>query len=757
MRALILTAAFVTAAAASIPVAGETGDPARSTLATGALAQQGVAQPAATAPSRPKVCVVLSGGGARGAAHIGVLHVLEELHVPVDCIVGTSMGALIGGAYASGMTTGEMTTMIERISTNALFIEKPPRQEQSSRRKADERSLLFGVEIGIRDGELRFQKGVVSGLQLEAMLRQISKVRGFHKFDELPIQYRAVATDLVTGNAVVFDQGELPLVMRASMSVPAAVAPAEIDGKLLVDGGLTNNLPIDVARKLGADIVVAVNLGTPLATREELGSIFGVTSQMINILTEQNVRASLAMLKPTDILIAPELGDFSAADFDHLPKTVPIGEAAARKATAQLAALGVSTDAYAALRARQREGALADIRPIAEIRFAPLARVNPRTLSALVETQPDRPLDQATLDADMRRLYGTGDFEHVNYRVLEEANRRVLEIDAIEKAWGPNYLRFGLGLGSDLEGDTFFNFAVSHRRTWLNSLGAEWRSDAQVGRTTRLATELYQPLGTEHGFFVVPRVELERRIVDVFDGSLRVARYSLRSGRLTLEAGTDVRRFGEVRVGLLTGSIKAGLDIGPEVLSPPSGRIRQGAVTLRADADHFDSANFPRSGFAGSGTVFSSQKALGADDAYAKWDADFSTAISFGPHSLAFGLKGAGRLGSDPLPRYDLVQWGGLLQQSGYPFGGLIGEELTFGRAVYTYKLLNQRLLEGLYAGVSLEAGRLERPLVPGSPSGFLRSAAVVFAADTPIGPLYLGYGLAADGNRSAYLYLGRP
>jgi NTE family protein len=212
---------------------------------------------AAEAPNRPKICLVLSGGGARGAAHVGVLKVLEEMRVPVDCITGTSMGSLVGAAYATGTTVAEMEEILQGISTELLFKENPPRQEQSIRRKLDDRLDFVGPEIGLRDWQLELPKGIVSGIQLETVLRYLAKAKGYRKFDELPIAFRAVATDLVTGKAVVFSDGELANVMRASMSVPGAIAPAEFDGKILVDGGLTDNLPIDVARAMGADIVIA--------------------------------------------------------------------------------------------------------------------------------------------------------------------------------------------------------------------------------------------------------------------------------------------------------------------------------------------------------------------------------------------------------------------------------------------------------------------------------------------------------------------
>ena len=254
----------------------------------------------------------------------------------------------------------------------------------------------------------RLPKGVVTGVQLETVLRELSKAKGYHNFDELPIPFRAVATDLVTGKVVVFSEGELANVMRASMSVPGAVAPVEFGGMMLVDGMLTSNLPVEAARAMGADIIIAVNVGTPLLKREELNSILGVSGQMLSILTEQNVQASLALLKPTDILISPELGDFSTGDFDNLPQIGPLGEVAARKVADRLAQLSIPPPNTRRWRKRQL---VAAAEPTAagrdEIRFENLKRVNPETAQAVMETQVGQPIDQATIDGDMRRLYGT--------------------------------------------------------------------------------------------------------------------------------------------------------------------------------------------------------------------------------------------------------------------------------------------------------------------------------------------------------------
>ena len=706
---------------------------------------------------RPRICLVLSGGGARGAAHVGVLKVLDELRVPVDCVAGTSMGSIVGGAFATGITVGEMERTLGEMSTDRLFEEKPPRRERSIRRKADDFTILFTPEVGLRDGELLLPKGIVSGVQLETVLRSLAKAQGYRKFDELPVPFRAVATDLVTGKPVVFSRGELANVMRASMSVPGLIDPVEIDGKLLVDGGLTDNLPVNVARAMGADIVIAVNLGTPLMKREELGSIFGVTGQMINILTEQNVQASLASLKPTDILILPELGDFSAGDFDHLLTTIPIGEAAARKVADRLSKLSLPPAEYAALRQRQLAVAPPDLSPVDEIRFPGLARVNPAVLEAEMETRPGQPIDQRTLDRDMQRLYGTGDFEHVNYRIIEETGKRVLSVDAIEKSWGPNYLRFGLGLSSDFTGDAYYNLLASYRKTWLNSLGAEWRTDLQVGRTSRVFTEFYQPLDVRQYFFVAPYAEAERRQLAIFNNDERLAIFDLRYGRVGFDVGSQFTRYGELRLGLLWGNVSASVDTGPPQLEPNPNTADQAAVRGRLFFDQLDNVNFPRSGYSGTLDIFNSQTALGATANYTKWTLDGTAAHSFGDHTFNLGLRFGGRIGSDPLPAYDQFNWGGFMQQSGYRTGALLGQSIAFGRLVYLNRLARFTLIPGIYAGLSLEAGRVGTPFIPGNQTGTLLSAAAFLGVDSPVGPVYLGYGRTDAGFSSFYFYLGRP
>jgi NTE family protein len=712
---------------------------------------------AAHGAKRPKICLVLSGGGARGAAHVGVLKVLEEYRVPIDCIAGTSMGALVGGAYATGNSVAELEKMSREITTELLFKENPPRGQLSMRQKSDDYKPFFGPELGFKNGELRGPKGLVSGVQLEAVLRHLAKAKGYYRFDDLPIPFRAVATDLVTGKAVVFKDGELANVMRASMSVPGAVAPEEYKGMMLVDGMLTSNLPVQTARAMGADIVIAVNVGTPLLKRDQLTGLLGVTGQMLSILTEQNVQASLALLKPTDILITPHLGDYSTGDFDDLAKIVPLGEAAARKVADRLAQLSLPPEEYAALRRRQTIAVAPDTRPVDEIRFDAMQRVNPKTAQAVMQTQPGKPLDQKVLDEDMRRLYGMGDFEHVSYRFLGDSGRRVLAVDATEKSWGPGYVRFGLGLSSDFQGDAFFDILASYRRTWMNSLGAEWRTDLQVGHTNSLVTEFYQPLNAEGTFFVAPHAGFTRTSADIYQGKNRVATYDADSGLAGADVGMQFEQFGTLRVGAVSGYLDPSLDTGPQSLSPGASHIAQGAFTAKLLLDQLDSVHFPRFGWRFAANTFNSNSSLGADDSYTKWDAEGNVVYSVGEHTVNLYGKAGGSTGSNPLPRYDEFQWGGFLQLTGLRTGQLYGQDLRYGRAMYYHRILEGTLLEGAYGGVSLEAGKVGDPLVPGNDADWIEGYGLFAAADTPLGPAYLGYGHASGGNNNVYFYLGRP
>ena len=747
-------------------------------LLTIALAATSTAQEASgtsTAPvtdvRRPKIGLVLSGGGARGAAHIGVIKVLEELRVPIDVIAGTSMGSIIGAAYATGMTVPEMEAAIKSITTDSLFTDRPPRQDQSMRRKDDDLRPYFVPELAVsRDGVL-LPKGVVTGVALEGELRKLVQITNVRSFDELPIPFRAIATDIGTGEMVVLSEGSVVQAIRASMSVPGAVAPVETGRRQLVDGGLVRNLPVDIARAMGADIIIAVNLGTPLLKPEQITSVLSVSLQMINILTEQNVSRSLAELKPQDILILPELGDYSAGDFDNLSKTVPIGEAAARKLADRLRALSLPPEQYTAVRARQVAPAATSTLVIDAIKVEGTGEVSEAVVLQAMETRIGQPLDRATIDLDMRRIFGRGDFETVNYAVQEIDGKRTLVVLVKEKPQR-NFVRFGLQLEAALGDQADFNLLASHRMKWLNSFGGEWRNDVILGRDVLLSTALYQPMSPRQYLFVAPHLRFAIDRFDLYADNLRIAEYREQTTSAGIDIGANFLQYAEVRFGAQVGHRNLDLRSGGVVISPvtggvpttlpTSGSFNVGAFTFSSTLDRLDSINFPRHGYYARGNVYASSDVLGADERYTRWDALLSAPLTWGAHTVELTLAAGGKVGSDEVPVYDQFELGGFLNLSGLSRAQLRSDEFYFGRLIYRSKVAKVPLFEGIHVGASLEAARLQ-PLIPiwrgELVSGGLSvmAGSVFVGIDSPLGPLFIGFGYANRDNKAVYLFLGRP
>jgi len=718
-------------------------------VAGGAAAAPAVV--AAAPLNRPRVCLVLSGGGARGAAHIGVIRVLEELNVPVDCIAGTSMGAVVGGAYASGMTVTDMLRAIDGITFDSLFTDKPPRSEQSMRIKADSYLPLAAPEFGVANGSLTAPQGVVGGVALEAQLRALVKVGGASDFDHLPIPFRAVATSLGDGGMVVFERGALVTAMRASMSVPALIAPLNVNGQLLVDGGLVRNLPIDVARAMGADVIIAVNLGTPLLKPAQIQGLRAVAMQTLGILTEQNVRESLQQLRDGDVLIQPALGDFSAADFDDLVKTVPIGEAAARAAAGRLSALALPAAAHAALRASQSVATQA--RPaqrIAAIEVRGNRRVTAEVIAQRMQTQVGDVYDAPRVDLDMRRIFGSGDFESVR---SEQGDEATLVVNVTEKAWGPDYLRFGLALSSDLGQDATFNLLANWRSTWLNRWGGEWRGNLLLGNDVLLNTSLYQPLSDRQYFFVEPHFAAGITPLYIYNASVLLSEYRNHFVGVGLDLGANFSAYGEARLGIYRGRSRYELATGPPTL-PADFDEDIGLVQAALRIDRLDSVNFTRSGYLVSLIAQSSQTALGASDSFTRVEGGVRGAYSFGNHTLQLAVRGGEA--SSELPAYALFKLGGFLNMSGYRRQQLLGTRYAYGQLLYQLKLAQLPLFEGVYGGLAYEAADMPQ-LLPGNDKPLFQSGTAFLGADTPLGAAYFGLGYGGAGNQAVYLFLGRP
>ncbi|HWH73720.1 MAG TPA: patatin-like phospholipase family protein, partial [Methylibium sp.] len=440
-----------------------------------------LAQAAEPPAARPRIGLVLSGGGARGLAHVGVLKVLERERVPIDFIAGTSMGAIIGGLYASGLRADELERELLKVDWDDLFANRVARRELSQRRKEQDYELSSALEIGLRDGEFRVPLGTVSSRGLESLLRRYTlPVRDIGAFDRLPIPFRAVATDMETGQPVVLDRGDLALALRSSMSVPGVFAPTPHEGRILGDGGLVDNLPIDVVRAMGADVVIAINIGTPLAGRETLDTLVGVTAQMINILTEQNVQRSLATLTERDLLIAPPLGSLTSTDFKRTADFIGLGRLHAEAVVLQISRYAVGVDAYADWRAAHARPPQA-VPPLEFVRFEGTELTHPERHAPALESRPGKPFDAAAAERDVKRLAATGDYTRVDYQLMRNAaGDDGIAFTLEEKPWGPNYFRLGLALSTDFSGRSDFNITVAHNRRWLDAAGSEWRNVVQI-------------------------------------------------------------------------------------------------------------------------------------------------------------------------------------------------------------------------------------------------------------------------------------
>lgn len=721
-------------------------------------------QRSASAPSHGRICLVLSGGGARGFAHIGALEALQQLHVPIDCIAGTSMGAIIGGLYAEGVSIAVLRNQVSGMDWAGVLSSRPAREELNFRRKQADEQMPGGVEFGLSDrGQVQFPNAAVNTTQLEQVLTNLTlPAIGVHDFDALPIPFRAVATNMVTGQKVILQRGALASALRASMSVPGVFPPTEVDGALLGDGGLVDNLPVDVARDMGAQHVVAINIGTPLLPRTALDNIVGLTSQMINILIEQNIRAQIATLKPGDVLISPDLGAISSVDFAAGNRAIQIGYDAVMAARAQLAPLALPLAQYARWRdafARKAQALVAQTRfnaPLAGVEVRGLAPGIDRTLQAQLQQKAGEPLDFGAVRRDVDRLFGLGDFSRVDYRLIDTPPGQVLEYRLQEKPWGPNYLRFGLGLYTDLRNQSRFSLQLAQRRPWLNGLGGEWRNDLQIGWRNRWFSELYQPLDARDRAFASPYLDLDARPVDVYRGDNPIVRYRLNTSRVGLDLGAPITGYGEVRLGVSRANISADYLLGQTGLVDGQ-TLREGGVRALALFDRLDHAYFPTSGWRARLEVFAARTSLGSDSNYDRLDLSGQADFTVGRHTVELAARAASFRDRQGLG-LDYFSLGGFDALSGYREGQLIGNYLVYGRLGYRYALTTPGLFGGAsYLGLVVERGNTWTQRSRVSLGDLRDSAGVYLGTDTPLGPVYFGVAKAPGQKVNVYLTLGRP
>jgi NTE family protein len=724
--------------------------------ASAAFAQ--VSAPAlAAAQQRPSVGLVLSGGGARGGAHIGVLKALEELRVPVDYVAGTSIGAVIGGFYVSGMTVVELEELVESLEWETAFLNVTPRQLKSFRRKRDDDSFLVNQKPGLNDGEFELPVGLVQGQVIDMIIsRETLRASQIDNFDQLSIPFRAVAGDIVTGEAVVLGAGSLARAIRASMSIPAALAPIEIDGRLLVDGGIAMNLPVDVARGMGADVVIAVDISSDLLGRETLRSVLDITSQLTNMLTRNGTLQQRAKLTGDDVMLIPDFAeDLTSMEFARMNETIQTGYDTVMQNRAAFERLALPEEQYQAHLEARRDPRMRELPIVEFVRLENEGPVADSVVAArLGAIELDEPLDVDAVERAMNTVYGLDYYQNVRYGLVTEDGQTGIELELDRREWGPNYLQLGMEYSSAADSDSLFGLAASYLSTAINPLGGEWRATAVIGDEPALIADRYQPFGEKGLYFYQPSLNLESTQFNVYEGDQRVTEAQLREATLEFAIGRELLTFGEYRFGLRAARGAFDLRVGdPAYISEDA--FRRGEFFGRFSVDTMDSVSFPREGAqAMIEWRASRQQLLEADADFDQLLLSASYAKTWGRHTMLTSLRWDATV-SGVAADSRLYRMGGFFDISGLNRNQLSGQHATRVGAAY-YRRIGDLTLFPAFAGMSIELGNVWDTREDISAGDAVLGGSFWAGVDTPVGPVYVGYGRAEGGEDAFYVSLGR-
>jgi NTE family protein len=711
---------------------------------------------AAPARSRPRIGLVLGGGGAKGAAHVGVLSVLEELRIPVDCVIGTSMGALVGGTFASGVEATELEKAVRSISWQEAIARSGLRTKVPMRRKLAGNTYSNSLEFGVRDGRLVAPSGLINTQNVDLTIQYlVARSRGIRDFDQLPIPFRAVATDMQNGDMVVLREGDLALSMRASMAVPGAFAPVTINGRILGDGGLTRNVPVDIARQTCADVVIAVALPNPVPTTAELRSPLTLMSRTLDVLISANERQQLETLGPEDVKIVIEMDGIGSASFDRVPDAIPLGRAAALRHRAELERYSLPEAEFMAWRAATSRPGRKQM-TLAAVNVVGAERANPEFVAQTFGLQAGDIVDHRMIGDRATAVFALSDFERVAYSLEGDGADPVLNLQLMEKSWGPNIVRFDLGFHIGTDANTAFTIGGDFLRTWINDLGGEVHGSWRFGRTSGLDASLYQPLDADHRWFVEPGFLAQRSIEDIFLDGDAVARYRFSHAWGYLEAGRMFGNRAELRAGIRGGGQSVDREIGTPDLPEISGE-GYGGLSMRYTYDTRDRDVLWQDGSLVRMTYFRGEESLGAVQQYDRMEGMAMAVVPFNRNVLYLRASGGASFGSD-LPIYDTFTLGGPVSMPGLNLGELRGTSYWAAQAAYLQRIAELSYVFGqsLYAGFELSAadmsGRIDD--VRAEP---IYSGAFVLAGRTPLGPVSLSLAVTSDSEWQLMFGLGRP
>ncbi len=702
--------------------------------------------------ARPSIALVLGGGGARGAAHIGVIRALEEMRIPVDYIAGTSMGAIVGALMATGMNADEMEEVVTAADWEYLFKDDTARKDRPIRRKSDDRLALFGPKLGVSGGGSLLPKGAISGQKISFMFETLTSERvQTRDFDQLPIPYRAVAADILTGNEVVLDSGSLGQAMRASMALPGIFSPVEDGDYLLIDGGVVNNLPVSVAHDLGAEIVIAIDVGSPLAGREDVENLVQIIYQLSSIMVEKNVVHQTSLVDENDFLLVPELGtDISSADFDRADEAIVLGYAIAQTQAERLSALSLSEQQWSAYRSHV-ESCVRGEPTIEFVEINNTSRFDISVIESRLHVETGKPLDIEQLSDDLGQIYALGFLQEVRYEIVEKEGQTGLYVDVSQDDRGTGFLEYGLDLITNNDGSEF-NVRVGYLKTDIDKFGSEFRVLTQIGQDLGIFTELYKPINKEMRWIAFPSFSYQQFRINEFDNDGRVlSQFEVDQAKLSLGFGREIGRHAAVFAGLNRANGNFSPNIG--LSSFPTQYYDDGQFFINARYDRLDNFYFPGSGAAIELAYHISRDALGADTEYDQVAFNTLKAWTTGSHSFLAGAAYETTT-NGIAPVQSRFRAGGFGNLSGYALNELAGQHFGMVLAGYRHKLGESGFLPAFIGG-TIEYGNVSNRSSGDVFSDGLLNGSVYLGYNSPIGPMYLGYGMGEGDRSTIFLRVG--
>jgi NTE family protein len=711
---------------------------------------------------RPKIGLVLSGGGAKGAAHIGVLKILEQHNIPIDYVVGTSIGAYVGGLYALGYQSDQIEKIMLNLPWSESYSDFIPRELLSLKDKNHRDQYNISFRLGYSDGQLKAPSGLLLGQSAGKLLKlSTDVVAKLESFDDLAIPYRAIAANLVTAKAVVIKHGSITKAMRASAAVPGVVEPVTIDGQLLVDGGIANNMPIDVVKSMGADIVIAVDIGSPLLAKADINDTLDVFNQLSTILTNNTTLAQVKYLSTRDVLIRPKIANLSTTDFAVMPEALALGEQSALVAKEKLRLLSVSKQQYRQYQQNKQRKKRAWFdgftQPVIEIEYQNHSKISTAVVKEKFAIAMGDVVTKEQLQSAIKRVYALNEFEHVDAEFVDLPNGRKLIVVTHEKSWGPDYLSFGFNLQTDFSYRSIVALDFAYTRNNISRYGGKWLNEVKIGWETTLASEFYQPLVESQHYFANARVEYSQ---DKWEPTNERSELTNKYFKADVGLGYNYTNNGAVAFGIIAqqGQLSFNNVEGTSLDYDAFGGY------LSFDYDNLNSMNFPTKGNKFSFNIFwrddnyQEFDGIAANDTSVEATFDWRGALSFKSHAFV-GIASLATVDNNTNFSVHVTELGGFLNLSGYQKDALIGSHKAFIAVVYQYDLGKELFGNDslpLYLGTSVETGNVWTLTESVKMDDMITSGSLYLGTDTSFGPAVFGFGFASSGRSTVFLSLGK-